>query len=517
MTATSVVVMVSVIAFVLGFLLHLALEFLQGKQALRKIQEAESKARSLLEEAVKDAETKKKEALVEAKEETYRLRSKAERELQDRRNDIQRLERRVVQQEEKLERKLDSLDQKEKNLQSKEQEISRIKEELLDLQRRQVKELERVSSMTVEEAKESLLKALEHELESETAQTIRKFEETFKEEALKRSRDIVVTAIQRYASDHTAEASVSVVQLPSDDMKGRIIGREGRNIRMLETLTGVDLIVDDTPECVIISGFDPIRREVCRVALEKLISDGRIHPARIEEMVEKAQKDLDARVRDLGEQAAIEAGVTGLHPELVKLIGRLHFRTSYGQNVLKHSLEVAHLAGTMAAELGVSVETAKRAGLLHDIGKAVSADVEGPHALIGGNLAAKYHEAPDVVHGVSGHHFDEEPKTIYPVLVCAADAISASRPGARGESLDAYIKRLEKIEKVANAFDGVEKSYAIQAGREIRVIVKPDEISDEASWRLARDIAKKIEEELEYPGQIKVTIIRETRAIEYAK
>lgn len=470
-----------------------------------------------MEEAEKEAEAAKREILLEAKEEAHRLRNEIEQEERTRRAELQRTERRLLQKEESLDRKLEALERKEESITRKERELEAAKEELARLHAEQRAELQRISGLSSEEAKALLLKDIENEIRHEAAVMIRDIEAQAKEEADRRAREIVAAAIQRCAADHVAETSVSVVSLPSDEMKGRIIGREGRNIRALETLTGIDLIIDDTPEAVILSGFDPVRREIAKVALEKLISDGRIHPARIEEMVEKAQKEVEAIIKEEGESAAIEAGVHGLHPELIRLLGRLKFRSSFGQNVLKHSLEVAHLAAGMAAELGANIAVAKRAGLLHDIGKAVDHEVEGPHVQIGVDLARKYRESPEVIHAIAAHHGDEEPKTVEAVLVQAADAISAARPGARRETLEAYIKRLTKLEEVADSFDGVEKAYAIQAGREIRIMVKPEKVDDLAAVRLARDIVKKIEEELEYPGQIKVTVIRETRVVDYAK
>jgi len=470
-----------------------------------------------VEEAEKEAEAAKREILLEAKEEAHRLRNDIEQEERTRRAELQRTERRLLQKEESLDRKLEALERKEESIARKERELEAAKEELAKLHAEQRAELQRISGLSSEEAKALLLKDIENEIRHEAAVMIRDIEAQAKEEADRRAREIVAAAIQRCAADHVAETSVSVVSLPNDEMKGRIIGREGRNIRALETLTGIDLIIDDTPEAVILSGFDPVRREIAKVALEKLISDGRIHPARIEEMVEKAQKEVEAIIKEEGESAAIEAGVHGLHPELIRLLGRLKFRSSFGQNVLKHSLEVAHLAAGMAAELGANIAVAKRAGLLHDIGKAVDHEVEGPHVQIGVDLARKYKESPEVIHAIAAHHGDEEPKTIEAVLVQAADAISAARPGARRETLEAYIKRLTKLEEVADSFEGVEKAYAIQAGREIRIMVKPEKVDDLAAVRLARDIVKKIEEELEYPGQIKVTVIRETRVVDYAK
>lgn len=503
-------VIVGVIAFGIGF-------FVRKNIAEGKISSAEEVAKKIVSEAEKEAESKKRESILEAKEEVHKLRAEQERETRERRAELQRMERRLLGREESLDKKVETLEQKEENLNKKHEEIQSMQDEVSELYKKQVAELERLSGLTSEEAKELLLSDIEKEIKHEAAMMIKDIENKAKEEADKRAKEIIAYAIQRCAADHVAETTVSVVPLPNDEMKGRIIGREGRNIRTLETLTGIDLIIDDTPEAVILSGFDPIRREVARIALEKLISDGRIHPARIEEMVEKAKREVDNDIKEEGEQATFETGVHELHPELIKLLGRLKYRTSYGQNVLKHSVEVSHLAGLMAAELGADVLLAKRAGLLHDIGKAVDHEVDGPHVNIGADIAKKYHESANVIHAIQAHHNDVEPQTVEAVIVQAADAISAARPGARRETLEAYIKRLEKLENIADSFEGVEKSFAIQAGREIRIMVKPNEIDDAGSVQMAREIVKKIENELEYPGQIKVNVIRETRAIEYAK
>lgn len=482
-----------------------------------KIGVAEERAERIVEDAKKDAEAKKKEILLEAKEESIKVKNEMEKEVRDRRNEQQRTERRLIQKEETLDRKADAYEKKEEQLNKRLEELEKQKEEINALHEEQIKELERISGFTREEAKNYILATVENDVKHEATLMIKEIESKAKLEADRRSREIVANAIQKCAVDHVAETTVSVVQLPNDEMKGRIIGREGRNIRALETLTGIDLIIDDTPEAVILSGFDPIRREIARIALEKLIVDGRVHPSRIEEMVEKAKKEVEVIIRDEGEAATFDTGVNGLHPELVKLLGKLKYRTSYGQNVLKHSMEVAHLTGLMAAELGVDVNIAKRAGLLHDIGKSVDHEMEGSHVSIGVDLCRKYKESPLVINAVEAHHGDVDPESIIAILVQAADAISAARPGARRETLESYIKRLQKLEEIADNFKGVEKSFAIQAGRELRIIIVPEDVNDEGMTLLARDIAKKIEDELEYPGQIKVNLIRETRAVEYAK
>lgn len=468
-------------------------------------------------DAQKRAETIKKETVLEAKEEAYRIKNENEKELRERRNELQRNERRLLQREETLDKKIDGIEQREQQLNQKIKEAENTEASIKELYDKQLKELETISGLSMDEAREILLSSVERDARHDAAIMLRDIEAKTKEEADKRARNIISLAIQRCAADHVAETTVSVVSLPNDEMKGRIIGREGRNIRTLETATGVDLIIDDTPEAVILSGFDPVRREVARIALERLITDGRIHPGRIEEMVEKARREVDTQIREAGEQAIFEVGIHGLHHELIKLIGRLKYRTSYGQNVLKHSIEVAHLAGMMASELGANVALAKRAGLLHDIGKAVDHEVEGPHAQIGADLAKKYRENNQVIHAIQAHHGDVEPSTVEAVLVQAADAISAARPGARRETLENYIKRLEKLEEIANSFEGVDKSFAIQAGREIRILVKPENVNDADTIIMAKEIVKRIETELEYPGQIKVNVIRETRAVEFAK
>ena len=482
-----------------------------------KVEKAEDTVKRLYDEAEKKAEEIRKEKLLEAKEETIRIRSEADKEIRDRRAEVQRTERRLFQREESLDKKLEGVEAREQAMNKRLAEIDKVEDEIKEMQRKQAEELERVSGMTAEEAKTILISSVEQEARHEAAILLRDIEQKTKEEADKRARNIVSLAIQRCAADQVTDATVSVVALPNDEMKGRTIGREGRNIRALETATGVDLIIDDTPEAVILSSFDPVRREIARISLEKLIMDGRIHPARIEEMVEKAKKEVDTQIREAGEAAVLEVGVHGIHHELVRYLGRMKYRTSYGQNVLRHSIEVAHLAGIMAAELGANVTLAKRAGLLHDIGKSIDHEVEGSHVQIGADLAKKYRENAQVIHCIMAHHGDVEANSIEAVLVQAADAISAARPGARRETLETYIKRLEKLEEIANSYDGVESSYAIQAGREIRIIVKPEKISDTDTVIVARDIAKRIENELEYPGQIKVNVIRETRTTDYAK
>ena len=489
----------------------------KAKDDKEKIANAEEEALRIINDAIKSAESKKREATLEAKEEILRSRKEYEKEEKERRADLQKQERRLQQKEENIDRKTDAIEKKEEALAQKHAALDKENEEIKIIKRSQTEMLERISGFTADEAKKYLIEQVESEVTHETALKIKEIEARAKDEADQYAREIVASAIQRCAADHVAEITVSVVPLPNDEMKGRIIGREGRNIRTIETLTGVDLIIDDTPEAITVSCFEPVRREVARLALEKLIADGRIHPTHIEEMVAKARREVDAVIKSEGERAVLETGVRGLHPELVKLLGRLHYRTSYGQNVLQHSIEVAHLAGMMAAELGADVATAKRAGLLHDIGKAVDHELEGTHVALGVEFLRKYHEREDVIHAVQAHHNDVEPQTVVACLVQAADAISAARPGARRENIENYIKRLEKLEEITGSYPGVETSYAIQAGREVRVMVKPEEVTEDNMILLAHDLARKIESELEYPGQIKVNVIRETKAVEYAK
>ena len=482
-----------------------------------KIGSAEEKARQIIDDALKVAESKKREALLEAKEESLKTKNELEKETRERRTELQRYEKRILSKEESVDKKADALERREAGITAKEEELKKKHAEAEELRGQRLYELERISGLTSEQAKEYLLKTVEDEVKIDTAKLYKELESRAKEDASKKAKEYVVTAIQKCAADHVAEATISVVQLPSDEMKGRIIGREGRNIRTIETLTGVDLIIDDTPEAVVLSGFDPIRREIARIALEKLIVDGRIHPTRIEEMVEKARKEVETIIRDEGESACLEVGVHGIHPELVRLLGRMRYRTSYGQNALKHSIEVAHLAGLLAGEVGVDVRIAKRAGLLHDIGKSIDHEVEGSHVQIGADLCRKYKESAIVVNAVESHHGDVEAESLIACIVQAADTISAARPGARRETLETYTNRLKQLEDITNAFKGVEKSFAIQAGREIRVMVVPDQVNDADMVLLAHDIAKQIEAELEYPGQIKVSVIRESRAVDYAK
>ena len=487
------------------------------KDADSKIGNAENKAREIIDDALKNAEAKKKETLLEIKEESIKTKNELEKETKERRAELQRYEKRVLSKEEALDKRADVLEQRESKITVREEQIKQREIKVDELNSKRVQELERISGLTSEQAKEYLLKTVEDDVKHDTAKMIKELENQAKEEAGKKAREYVVTAIQKCAADHVAETTISVVQLPSDEMKGRIIGREGRNIRTLETMTGVELIIDDTPEAVVLSGFDPIRREVARIALEKLILDGRIHPARIEEMVEKAQRDVEAMIREEGEAAALEVGVHGIHPELLRLLGRMKFRTSYGQNALKHSIEVAQLSGLLAGEIGLDVRLAKRAGLLHDIGKSIDHDVEGSHIQIGVDLCRKYKESATVINAVESHHGDVEPDTLIACIVQAADTISAARPGARRETLETYTNRLKQLEDIANQFKGVDKSFAIQAGREIRIMVVPEQVSDDDMVLMARDISKQIEFELEYPGQIKVNVIRESRVTDYAK
>ncbi len=512
-----VLIIVAVIFALLNVLSFYLGVVYRKKVAEAKLGSAEEEAKSIIENAQKSARSKAREITLEAKEENQKLRASFEAEMKERRKEISIQEKRINQKEENLDRKSDALEKKDQAINQKMKEYDQKTLEIEELKGKQIAELERISKMSQIEAKELLIRDLEDEARHEAAVMVKEIEQEAKEQAEKKAKNIVASSIQKVAADHVAEATVSVVALPTDEMKGRIIGREGRNIRALETLTGVDLIIDDTPEAVILSSFDPVRREIARIALEKLIVDGRIHPARIEELVEKSKKEVETRIKEEGEAASLETGVHGLHPEIIKLLGRLHYRTSYGQNVLKHSIEVSHLAGVMAGELGVDIALAKRAGLLHDIGKAVDHEIEGSHVTIGADIARKYKENEAVIHAIMAHHGDVEANTIVAQLVQAADAISAARPGARRENIETYIKRLQKLEEIANNFKGVEKSYAIQAGREVRIMVKPEVISDESMLLVAKDIVKKIEAELEYPGQIKVSLIRETRAVDFAK
>ena len=506
----AVVIAVAVACFALGI-------YYRKKIAEREIISAEEEAKRIINESIKSAESKKREALVEAKEEIHKSRSEYEREVKERRADLQKQERRLQQKEENLDRKIDSVEKKSDTLNNKIAAVEAQQQEVALVKKSQLEMLEKISGFSVEEAKAYLINNIRDDVTHEMAVKIKEIETQYKEEADEKAREIIATAIQRCAADHASEITVSVVPLPNDEMKGRIIGREGRNIRSIETLTGCDLIIDDTPETITVSSFDPVRREVARIALEKLIQDGRIHPARIEEMVAKAQKEVNATIKSEGERAVFETNIHGLNPELIKLLGRMRYRTSYGQNVLNHSIEVSHIAGLLASELGVDVNTAKRAGLLHDIGKAIDHEVEGSHVTIGVDLARKYRESEAVIHAIEAHHGDVEPRTVVACLVQAADAISASRPGARRENIENYVKRLEKLEEVSKSFPGIASSYAIQAGREIRIMVKPEDVTDEGTKVMAKEIAKRIERELEYPGQIRVNVIRETRSTEYAK
>ena len=512
-----IIIGIIAVAAVVGILAFFGGFSYRKRQAEAQIGSAEEKSRKIIDDAIKTSEAKKREILLEAKEENIKLKNELDKEVRERRNELQQLEKRLVHKEENLDKKNSAIEQKEDQLQRKMDKIEKTKDEVENLREKQLQELERISGLTLTEAKLYLLKTIEEEVKHESAIMIKEIEAKAKLEADKKAREIITNAIQKCAVDHVVDTTVSVVPLPSDEMKGRIIGREGRNIRTLETLTGIDLIIDDTPEAVILSGFDPIRREIARIALEKLIVDGRIHPARIEEMVEKAKKEVEVIIREEGEAATFETGVHGLHPEIIRLLGKMKFRTSYGQNVLRHSIEVSNLAGLMASELGLDVRLAKRAGLLHDIGKSVDYEVEGSHVAIGANLCRKYGENAIVINAVEAHHGDVDPETAIAVIVQAADTISAARPGARRETLETYIKRLQKLEEIATSFKGVDKSYAIQAGREVRIMVVPEEVDDNGLVLLARDVTKRIENDLEYPGQIKVSIIRETRATEYAK
>lgn len=520
--AGGMIVIIALVAVAITLLIAVPVTFSvavsnKAKKDAETIGTAEEKARNIIDEALKTAETKKREALLEAKEESLKTKNELEKETRERRNELQKYEKRVLAKEESVDRKADAIERKEAEYTAKEAELRKKEKKVDELHDQGVQELERISGLTSEQAKDYLLKSVEDEVKIDTAKLYKELESKAKEDAAKKAKEYVVTAIQKCAVDHVSETTISVVQLPSDEMKGRIIGREGRNIRTLETLTGVDLIIDDTPEAVVLSAFDPIRREVARIALEKLIVDGRIHPARIEEMVEKAQREVESMIREEGENAALEIGVHGIHPELIRLLGRMKFRSSYGQNALKHSIEVAQLSGLLAAEVGTDVRMAKRAGLLHDIGKSVDHEMEGSHVQLGSELCKKYKESPIVINAVESHHGDAEPTNLISCIVQAADTISAARPGARRETLETYTNRLKQLEDITNSFKGVDKSFAIQAGREVRIMVVPEQISDDDMVLLARDISKKIEESLEYPGQIKVNVIRESRVTDYAK
>ena len=517
MNTTTWIIVLIVVAIVVALISAFIATQVRKNVVEKKIGSAEGKAREIIDEAIKSAEAKKKEALLEAKEENLKAKNELDKEIKERRAEVQRYEKRVLNKEEAIERKSESLEKKENGLKNKEEKLAEAQTKVDELSEKRVQELERISGLTSEQAKEYLLKTVEEEVKIETAKLVKELESQAKEEADKKAKEIVVNAIQKCATDHVSETTISVVSLPNDEMKGRIIGREGRNIRTLESLTGVDLIIDDTPEAVVLSGFDPIRREIARLALEKLIVDGRIQPTRIEEMVNKARKEVETMIREEGEAATLEVGVHGIHPELVKLLGKMKFRTSYGQNALKHSIEVAHLSGLLAAEMGLDVRIAKRAGLLHDIGKAVDHEMEGTHIQLGVDLCRKYKESAVVINAVEAHHGDVEPETLIACIVQAADAISAARPGARRETLETYTNRLKQLEDITNSFEGVDKSFAIQAGREIRVMVIPEKVTDADMVLMARDISKQIEAELEYPGQIKVNVVRESRAIDYAK
>ena len=517
MNTTTWIIVLIVVAIVVALISAFIATQVRKNVVEKKIGSAEGKAREIIDEAIKSAEAKKKEALLEAKEENLKAKNELDKEIKERRAEVQRYEKRVLTKEEAIERKSESLEKKENGLKNKEEKLAEAQTKVDELSEKRVQELERISGLTSEQAKEYLLKTVEEEVKIETAKLVKELESQAKEEADKKAKEIVVNAIQKCATDHVSETTISVVSLPNDEMKGRIIGREGRNIRTLESLTGVDLIIDDTPEAVVLSGFDPIRREIARIALEKLIVDGRIQPTRIEEMVNKARKEVETMIREEGEAATLEVGVHGIHPELVKLLGKMKFRTSYGQNALKHSIEVAHLSGLLAAEMGLDVRIAKRAGLLHDIGKAVDHEMEGTHIQLGVDLCRKYKESAVVINAVEAHHGDVEPENLIACIVQAADAISAARPGARRETLETYTNRLKQLEDITNSFEGVDKSFAIQAGREIRVMVIPEKVTDADMVLMARDISKQIEAELEYPGQIKVNVVRESRAIDYAK